>query len=471
MKLFSKNFSNFFSNDGSQINKTFIKKKKKIIRNSLKNSLKQSENKKNLIFIIYENNLEFYLFYLEILFSKNVIHIINSNINQENLDNLVNKFSPNMIIFNKKKNFNYEKNYFNNFNSEFFKVNYQKKFTNHKINPNLAALISTSATTGSSKLVRLSYENIYHNTRSIIKYLKISHRDRLITTLPVDYTFGFSQINTHLCSNAKIILNNFSVIQKQFWDLLTKSKATTFGGVPFTFEILDKIKFYNNNLTFLKSITQAGGKLDENIQKKFALLLKKKNIKFYIMYGATEATSRMSYLPAKYAHKKIGSIGKAIPGGKFKLKKLNKTENKGELIYYGKNVCMGYCENIKDLQKPNLNKGKLYTGDIGYIDNEGFFYISGRMKRFIKILGHRINLDELEKKIKSDLKLKNIVCTGNDNMLHLNILKKNKNKIVNLKNYLNRNLKLNSNLFKISTINKIPRNLSGKVIYKKIKND
>ena len=155
--------------------------------------------------------------------------------------------------------------------------------------------------------------------------------------------------------------------------MLTKSKATTFGGVPFTFEILDKIKFYNNNLTFLKSITQAGGKLDENIQKKFALLLKKKNIKFYIMYGATEATSRMSYLPVKYAHKKIGSIGKAIPGGKFKLKKLNKTENKGELIYYGKNVCMGYCENIKDLQKPNLNKGKLYTGDIGYIDNEVFF--------------------------------------------------------------------------------------------------
>ena len=118
MKLFSKNFSNFFSNDGSQINKTFIKKKKN--KKLFKNSLKQSENKKNLIFIIYENNLEFYLFYLEILFSKNVIHIINSNINQKNLDNLVNKFSPNMIIFN-KKNFNYEKNYFNNFNSEFLK--------------------------------------------------------------------------------------------------------------------------------------------------------------------------------------------------------------------------------------------------------------------------------------------------------------------------------------------------------------
>ncbi len=470
MKLFSKNFNNFYSSEGIQIDKTFIKQKKKIIKNYLNNSLRQSNNKKNLIFLMYKNNLEFYLFYLEIFFSNNVVHLINSNVTQENLDNLINKFSPNIIILSEEKNFKYERNYLNQFNSKNFKIYHQKKFIDHKINPNLAVLISTSATTGSSKLVRLSYENIFHNTKSITQYLEINNQDRLITTLPVDYTFGFSQINTHLFCNAAIILNNFSIIQKQFWNLLKKSKATTFGGVPFTFEILDKIKFYNINFSYLKSITQAGGKLDEKIQKKFALLFRKKKIKFYIMYGATEATSRMSYLPPEYAHKKIGSIGKAIPGGLFKLKKINKTENKGELIYYGKNVCMGYCENVKDLQKDDINKGKLNTGDIGYIDKDGFFYISGRKKRFIKILGHRINLDELEKKIKSDLKLNDLMCTGNDNMLNINLLKKNKNKIIIIKNYLNRKLKLNSKLFNISIINKIPRNLSGKIVYKEIKN-
>ena len=283
--------------------------------------------------------------------------------------------------------------------------------------PDLALLLSTSGSTGSPKLVRLSYENLLSNTMSICEYLKIIRADRPITTLPMNYSYGLSVINTHLYAGASIILTDQSYAQKTFWDLFKKNSATSFSGVPYTYEILKRIHFERMELPSLKCMTQAGGKLSEELQRFFAEYAIKRNIDFYVMYGQTEATARMSYLAPKLAMEKLGSIGKAIPRGRFEIRDdqnniINQPGVKGNLFYCGTNVFMGYADSINDLCKENLHNGLLDTGDLAEYDNDNFLYIKGRKKRFIKIYGNRVNLDEIESILKKKYSDFKIVCCG-----------------------------------------------------------
>ena len=261
-------------------------------------------------------------------------------------------------------------------------------------------LMSTSGTTGSPKFVRQSYSNIIFNTRSIVKYLNIKIKDVTITSLPFSYVYGLSVINSHLFSGATIVLTNKSIIEKDFWQLVKKYKVNNFFGVPYSYSIIERVGYKNLSNNF-KYSTQAGGKMNHELIRKIIKMYKKKKIKFIQMYGSAEATSRMSYLSWSNAQKKIGSIGKPIPGGKFFLKDyngliINKINKIGELVYKGKNVCLGYAKNYKDLNLSDLNKGTLFTGDTAYRDRDGFYFIIGRKNRYTKIFGIRINLAELE---------------------------------------------------------------------------
>ena len=289
----------------------------------------------------------------------------------------------------------------------------------------------------------------------------------MITTLPVDYTYGFSQLNTHLIQNASIIINRYSLLQKEFWNLLQKSKATTFGGVPFSFEVLKKLKSEKLNFYNVKNITQAGGKLNEDLQIYFSNVFKKKKIKFFIMYGSTEATSRMTYLPPKYISKKIGSVGISIPKTKIEIDKSNVNKNEhGEVIFFGKNVSLGYLENLEDLSLDNQNKGVLRTGDIGYKDEDNFLYITGRLKRFIKLFGHRINLDELQNEIQKKIKNSDIICTGSDTSINIHLTNKKFTKKIQI--FLKKKLNISLNNLNFKYIKKIPLTNSNKVDYKKL---
>ena len=266
-------------------------------------------------------------------------------------------------------------------------------------------MLSTSGTTQNPKFVRLSNSNLYNNTRSIIKYLKIKSDHNTITTMPMGYSYGLSIINTHLSSGSKIILNNKTVFDRSFWKLVDKYKITSFGGVPQLYELLKQLKFEKINLPHLKYLTQAGGKLEKKILKYFENICKEKNIKFIIMYGQTEASPRISYLEWKKFTLKFGSIGKVLSGSKFKIldkrgKYIKSTYSVGELIFFGKNVSLGYASDLEDLYKSDINKGKLFTGDLVYKDNDNYLYIVGRKNRISKIFGLRINLDDIEKQLK-----------------------------------------------------------------------
>ena len=190
-------------------------------------------------------------------------------------------------------------------------------------------------------------------------------------------------------------------MQKAFWELCRKYKANNFGGVPYTYEMLKKLHFSKIDLPSLRYITQAGGKLGKELHSEFAEICRNKGIKLIVMYGQTEATARMSWLPWEKTKEKSGSIGIAIPGGKFSLIDVNgevitASHVTGELIYQGDNVTLGYAMSCNDLALPDEHKGVLETGDMAYIDNDGYYYIAGRKKRFLKVYGNRLNLDEMD---------------------------------------------------------------------------
>lgn len=165
-------------------------------------------------------------------------------------------------------------------------------------------LLTTSGSTGSPKLVRLSKENILENAKSIAQYLDIDQNERAITSLPMHYSYGLSVINSHLISGATILLTEDSYIQRDFWVFAREQRVTSFSGVPFTYEILKKMKFWNRNLPTLRTLTQAGGKLSNELIEYFAKNAKLRDVNFYVMYGQTEATARMSYLPCQYTIEK-----------------------------------------------------------------------------------------------------------------------------------------------------------------------
>ena len=335
-----------------------------------------------------------------------------------------------------------------------------------EINPELVLCLPTSGSTGFPKFVRLSEKNILGNAESIAEYLKIDENERPITTLPLYYSYGVSVINSHLIKGATILLTEGTVVQRDFWQFMKEQKATSMSGVPYTYEMLKRLRFFRMELPSLKVMTQAGGKLNKDIAKEYIDFASEKGKKFYVMYGQTEATARMSYLPWESAIPKYASIGIAIPWGKFSLmdtdgKEITESDVDGELIYQGPNVSLGYAESRADLAKGDENQGVLYTGDLARRDADGFYYITGRLKRFVKIWGNRCNLDATEQLVKSITT--NCACAGVDDKITVFVTESGlEEKIIK---HLSEKTGLNTKAFEVKVLNIIPKNDSGKIQY------
>lgn len=337
----------------------------------------------------------------------------------------------------------------------------------------LSLLITTSGSTGSPKLVRLSERNLLSNASSIIKYLGIKESDRAITTLPMNYTFGLSVINTHLSTGASIVLTNSSLMEKSFWEIFEYRKPTTFSGVPYTYNILEKLKFFEKKYSFIKTMTQAGGKLSSSLVRNISTKCKSLGINFFVMYGQSEATARMSYLSPDKCYEKPESVGIAIPGGSFfildgKGNKIKKPESIGVLHYKGENVSLGYANSYKDLNSSDENNGILNTGDLAKFDNDGFWYIVGREKRFIKIFGNRVNLDDVEKYITNTFAL-NVGVSGYDDSLEIYIESLPHDlDLLSIRRNVSSFLKLHLSSVRIIEVTSLPRNSYGKIEYTKL---
>lgn len=324
-----------------------------------------------------------------------------------------------------------------------------------KCHPDLALCLTTSGSTGSPKLVRLTKRNILANAESIAEYLQIDENERPITMLPMYYSYGLSIINSHLLKGATILLTNKTYAQREFWNFLKENEATSMSGVPYTWELLRRLRFMRMDLPSVKTMTQAGGKLNAEIAKEYIQWAKSQGKRFIVMYGQTEATARMSYLPWEKAEEKYASIGVAIPGGEFSL------AEDGELIYKGENVSMGYAECAEDLLKGDENHGLLHTGDMARVDEDGYYYITGRKKRFVKIWGNRCNLDQVEQIVKSVTT--SCACAGVDDKVTVFVTQAGLDKtIIDL---LAAKTGLNSIAFQVRQIDAIPVTPSGKIDY------
>ncbi|MCO4293662.1 AMP-binding protein [Solitalea sp. MAHUQ-68] len=327
-------------------------------------------------------------------------------------------------------------------------------------------LLSTSGTTGSPKLVKLSEQNVVENALSIIDYLPIKPTDRTPLNLPIHYSYGLSVLTSNAIAGGIIYTSVDDILKQSFWETFQKLEFTSIAGVPFVYEMLARIGFLNKELACLRYFTQAGGRLNEDLIEKFYYFSVKNESKFYVMYGQTEATARMSYLPPDQIVEKSGSIGRPIKNGTFII-----DPETNELCYKGPNVFGGYCETHFDLNT-YVQPEWLKTGDLGRIDKDGFIYITGRLKRFAKIAGYRVNLDELENLLKGHFHLTNLACINFlDKKILLFITNDRANDTELLLEYIRDQFGIHHTLIKVEIIDEIPYTLNGKVNYQQLQSN
>lgn len=246
-----------------------------------------------------------------------------------------------------------------------------------------------------------------------------------------------------------------------------------FGGVPFTYEMLKRLRFFLMELPSLRYMTQAGGKLSPELHREFAEYAKNTGKKFIVMYGQTEATARMAYLPSERSLEKYGSMGIAIPHGRLWLKDVDGNQIKdadivGELVYEGENVTLGYAECLADLAKEDERHGVLQTGDMAKMDADGYFYIVGRKKRFLKIYGNRVNLDEVERMIKHEFEQIECACAGVDDHLYVFVTTDQEEIHTQIRQFLAGKTGLNAKAYAVKYVMEIPKNDAGKTLYRKL---
>ncbi|WP_225994131.1 AMP-binding protein [Actinomadura rudentiformis] len=273
----------------------------------------------------------------------------------------------------------------------------RRQVSAHTLHPDLALLLSTSGSTGSPKLVRLSHENLQANAVAIAGYLGIHDGDRAATTLPMSYCYGLSVINSHLLRGAGLILTELSVTDTGLWELFHKARGTTFAGVPYTFDLLDRAGFADMHLPHLRYVTQAGGRLPADRVTRYAALGRRRGWDLIVMYGQTEATARMAYLPPDLAASHPHAVGIPVPGGSFRLEPLPDWPgpDTGELVYSGPNVMLGYAEGPSCLAL-GRTVGELRTGDVARLNSAGLYEVVGRRNRFVKVYGLRIDPQRVE---------------------------------------------------------------------------
>jgi len=423
-------------------------------------------NQKQLILVKATTNIETIVGYLSFLRSNHALIMLDASIEQELIDTIIKEYQPNFIW----EELESDRRYINTYEGYGLRSENLKTLS---LEPELSLLLSTSGSTGSPKMVRLSKKNLYANCNSIIEYLNIDITHRAITNLPLHYSYGISILNTHLEKGASLVVTNESIMSKNFWNIFRKLEVTTLNGVPYHYEIFKKIGLMKMNLPSLKYMTQAGGKLNHKLVEEYAVWGKEKNIQFWVMYGQTEATARISYLPSSDVVENNKSIGMVIPNGQLMIKNLNNTEYitdvdiEGELVYKGDNVMMGYANNISDLNKPDELQGLLSTGDIAKRDHRNYFYITGRLKRFIKIHGNRISLDEIEHYLKS-INF-DILCTGIDNKLM--IVTRDESTVTEIKKKIIQKYAFHHSVIKVKYILEYPTSSSGKIKYQELREE
>ncbi len=269
------------------------------------------------------------------------------------------------------------------------------------VSDELLVLLSTSGTTGSPKLARLSVGNIEAHSWQIAEYLGLDAGERAIVSLPIHFSYGLSVLNTHLYAGGSLILSPYSIMRPEYWEDATRWGATSFAGVPYSYAILERAGLLRKMIPdTMHTLTQSGGRLAPAAIIKLHELMSARGGRLFVMYGQTESTARMSYVPPDRLPEKAGTVGVPIPDSSFRIRapdgETSEPGVEGEVIFTGPSAMMGYANHREDLERGDELCGVLETGDVGVLDEEGFLRLTGRTKRIAKIYGLRVSLDEVE---------------------------------------------------------------------------
>jgi len=330
------------------------------------------------------------------------------------------------------------------------------------IHGKIKILLSTSGTTGSPKLVKLCDENLYQNALSIIDYLPIRSSDNTPLILPIYYSYGLSVLLSNCMAGGNIYCTNKNFLDRKLWSEFEKFGYTSMAGVPFSYEVLNRIGFLRKVYPSLRYLTQAGGKLNDRLREKFTRYAQAHGIEFYVMYGQTEATARISYLAPDQLDAKGGSIGRPIKNGNLSI-----DPEIGELLYEGPNVFGGYATCVEELGSYRPPK-VLRTGDLGRVDEDGYYYITGRLKRFMKIAGLRVNLDDVQDQLQSTLGCGELAVLAIDDESLYVVLINRGIETAQIRNVVLDLFNINPAVVNCRHIDKLPLTSSGKVNYKAI---
>ncbi|MFI7117713.1 AMP-binding protein [Amycolatopsis sp. NPDC049868] len=344
--------------------------------------------------------------------------------------------------------------------------------------PHLAVLLPTSGSTGNPKLVRLSRGAIFANADAIAEVLGIDRHEIAPTSLPLHYSYGLSVLNSHLVRGATVVIEPSGVLGRGFWDAVNEHKVTSLAGVPYHYEMLRRLKFDPAKYPTLRTLTQAGGKLRDDLVAQFNDKIREAGGRMFVMYGQTEAAPRMTTVPAERLAEKLGSAGPALPGGAFAIRREDGSETThpkivGEVVYRGPNVMMGYAEDEAGLAAGDEYGGVLATGDLGYLDEDGFLYITGRLKRIGKVFGNRVSLDDLEHAVRSasvGIDVVAAVPAGDKVVLFAELPEGDGAKAIckDAAKALSERLHLHTSGFDVRPIDTVPLLASGKIDYRSL---
>jgi acyl-coenzyme A synthetase/AMP-(fatty) acid ligase len=419
-----------------------------------------------LCFLLIENNIGGIAWTMSMLDSRQLVPLIlNVKTEEALLQQLLATYQPTYICA--PESFSIEGTFVDQ------QYGYQLTKVSEDICPlyeDLSHLLPTSGSTGSPKLVRHKYDNIEAAGLNISTFFELKETDCPLMVLPLYYTMGLSMVFSHLRVGATILITGLSMTDPNFWKFLKEEQATSFTGVPYSFQILNLMRFLRMELPHLELLTQGGGKMPTDLNIKFAEYCRDKGKRWIATYGQSECTARMAYLPAKWALDKVGSIGIAVPNGELSLidtdgNPITTPHTEGEMCYCGKNVTMGYARQQSDLVLGDERNGFIRTGDLAYFDEDGCYYIVGRMGRFLKLFGMRVGLDECEQIVQTDCGIE-CACVGTDEKMIVYIT--NADKQNEVKDTLVQKTHIVATSFQIRVINEIPKNEAGKKLYSKL---
>lgn len=419
---------------------------------------------RTLIFILCENCAAAVAGYVASLARRVVPLMVSATMDRQLLDNLIDLYRPEFLWLPavRQDDFAYTPIY----------SNYQYALLATQVQPfalypDLSLLLTTSGSTGSPKFVRHTYQNVESNARNVAKVFALSSAERGMISLPIQFTQGLNVATSHLAAGATILLSAATLTQIEFWHFFKEQRATSFTGVPYSIEILIRLRFFRMDLPHFKTLNQGGGRLTDEQFRLCADYATKTGRRFIATYGSTETTSRMAYLPSELALEKCGSIGHAIPEGTLTLvddegQEITRDGVVGEIIYRGPNVTLGYSERGEDLLLGDQRQGQYATGDQAWRDADGCFFIVGRKKRFLKLYGFRIGLDETERLIQEHFRME-CACTGTDKQLLIFVTDDSRRQ--EILDFIVEKTGVYHAAFAICPIAQIPKNEAGKVLY------